>query len=93
MELEQSLLRMVSRATGLSQQCALYALFLFETVGCLNSNSSSIVADNITVPKGRILYCHRDKASNLHMVKSSGFKIMTPLYAHDAHISGIENAR
>ena len=89
MGLEQPLLRMDSRATGLSQQCALYALFLFETVGCLNSGLSSIVAENITVPKGQKLYCHRDTASNLHMVKSSGFKIMTPLYGHDAHISGI----
>ena len=93
MGLEQPLMRIDSRATGLSHQCALHALFLFETVGCLNSTLSSIVADNITVPKGQILNCHGDTASNLYIIKSGGFKIVTPLRGHDAHISGISNAR
>ena len=93
MEAEQPLMRVDSTATGRCQQCALHALCLFEIIGCLNTNLASIVADDITVPKCQTLYCRSDTASNLHMVESSGFKIITPLHDHDAHSSGISNAR
>ena len=85
--------RVDSAATGTRQECTLHALSLFDIVGCLNSTLGSIVADDITVPKGQTLYCHGDTASILYMVKSNEFKIMPPRWGHDAHISGISNAR
>ena len=84
----QPVMGMDSVTTGRCQQCALHALCLPGIVGCLNSTLGSLVADDITVPKGQTLYCHGDTASNLYVVKSGGFKIMTPLCGHDAHISG-----
>ena len=85
---EQPLMRMGSTTTGRCQLCALHALCLPGIVGFLNSTLGSLVADDITFPKGQRLYCHDDTASNLCVVKSGGFKIMTPLCGHDAHISG-----
>ena len=70
-------MRMDSVTTGRCQQCALHALCLPGIVGCLNSTLGSLVADDITVPKGQTLYCHGDTANNLYVVKSGGFKIMT----------------
>ena len=86
---EQPLMRMGSTTTGRCQLCALHALCLPGIVGFLNSTLGSLVADDITFPKGQTLYCHGDTASNLYIVKSGGFKIMTPPYGHDAHISGL----
>lgn len=93
MGLKQPLMQVDSVATGLSHQCALHALFLSDIVGCLNSTLGSIITDDVTVSKGQTPYCHGDTASNLYMVKSSGSKMMTPLCGHNAHISGISNAR
>ena len=93
MELERPLMRMDSVATGIYQQCALHALCIPGIVSRLNSTLGSIVANDITVPKGQTLYSHGDVASNLYIVKNSGFKIMTPPSVHDAHLSGISNAR
>ncbi|MAW25058.1 MAG: hypothetical protein CMQ84_03590 [Gammaproteobacteria bacterium] len=85
---EQPLMRMDSATTGRCRQCALHTLCLPGIVGFLKSTLSSLVADDITFPKGQTLYGHDDTASNLYVVKSGGFKIMTPLCGHDAHISG-----
>ena len=85
---EQPLMRMDSATTARCQQCALHAIFLPSSVGCLNSTIGSPVADDITVSKGQKLYCNDDTASNVYVVKSGGFKIMTPLCGHAAHISG-----
>ena len=88
MGLKHPLMRVDSTATGRCQQCALHALCLFEIVGCLNSTLGSIVANDSTIPKGQTIYC----LPVICMVKSGGFKIMTPLCGHTAHNSGISNA-
>ena len=84
----QTLMRVDAATTVRDQQCALHALYLPGIVGCLNSTLGSLVADDITVPKGQTLYCDGDTASNLYVVKSGGFKIITLLCGYDAHISG-----
>ena len=85
---EQTFMRMDAATTGRDQQYALHTLYRPGIVGCLNSTLGSLFADDITVPKGQTLYCFGDTASNLYVVKSGGFKIITLLCGHGAHISG-----
>ena len=88
METEQPLMLMDTAATGHCRQYGLHALCLPGIVGCLNSASGSIVADDIKVPKGPTLNCNGDTASNLYVVKSGGYRVRTTLCGNDAHISG-----
>jgi CRP/FNR family transcriptional regulator, anaerobic regulatory protein len=69
-------------------RCALHALCLPGIVGAMNSSLGPVVADDITTPKGQFLYTSGDRATNLFVVKSGAFKIMTPLCGQDAHVSG-----
>ena len=53
MRSEQPLMRMDLATTGRCQQYAIHALCLHGIVGCLNSILGSLVADDITVSKGK----------------------------------------
>ena len=70
---------------GRCQQYALHPLCLPGIVSCLNSTLGSVVANDSTIPKVK-------QSLSVCMVKSGGFKIMTPLCGHTAQFR-LSNAR
>ena len=85
---DQQFLHLEQTESARCNQCALHALCLPGIVGAMNSTLGPVVADDITTPKGKCLYQSGERATDLYVVKSGAFKIMTPLCGHESHVSG-----
>jgi len=85
---EHQLVHLEQTESARCDRCALHALCLPGVVGAMHSTLGPLVAEDVTVPKGKVLYSSGMHAADLYVVKSGALKIMTPLCGHDAHVSG-----